>query len=132
MRTTIVVLGKVKQNKNKTNYIDTTEGRVFLGKTSGFEPGDDISGEAVCDPISINYPAVAATGTLNTPGYRPEVAAHTENAWQCQNFMSDEMLTKVIVNKSIKAKANLNLAIIDQKTKTIATVEPTTLWAMAV
>src|SRR4051812_18232136 len=112
MKKTIVVLGKVKANKNATNYIDTADGRVFLGKTSGFKAGDDISGEAVCDPLAVNYPATPAVGTEGQPGYRPAQAARVENAWQCQNFMSDEMITKQLVNKAAKAKANLNIAVI--------------------
>lgn len=132
MRTTITVIGKVKENKNKTLYIDAAEGRVFLGKTSGFTVGQNISGDAVCDPIDVTYPATAAVGTLGQPGYRPAQEARTEKAWQVQNFMDDDALTQQIVNKTRKAQANFALAVVTAKTGAVASIAPADLFNLAV
>ena len=122
MNKTISVMGIVKENKNGTLYIDVTEGRVFLGKTSGFVKGQEIMGDAVVSERKVNYPATLAVGTPGTAGYRPEQAAREEIGWSVENFYTEEMLTKKQEFATRKAQAAFTTAKITKATAAIANV----------
>lgn len=122
---TIKVIGKVKTNKNGTNYIDMEEGRVFLGKVSGFKAGDDINGKAICTPRTIEYPATAAVGTPNTPGYRAAQEARTEQGWQCENFISRAQVAADSAYDATEAKAQFEIARVTKATEALADVTVT-------
>lgn len=119
MNKTIYVMGTVKENKNKTLYIDAPEGRVFLGKISGFVKGQEIMGEAICSERNIDYPAV---GTLDQPGY---IAANQQVGWQVENYYSEEMLTKKQEFATRRAKASFETAKINKATTALGGVEIT-------
>lgn len=122
----IYLMGIVKENKNKTLYVDTNEGRVFLGKTSGFNKGQEIMGEAVCSPRTVDYPAVAAVGTVGQPGYVAAQVARTDNAWSVENFYTDEMLTKKSEYETRRARATFETAKINKATTALAGITVTT------
>lgn len=127
---TINVIGKVKTNKNGTNYVDTAEGRVFLGKTSGFQAGDEIMGEAICHESTVTYPAVAARPASGTIPAQAAQLERTETVYLCDNFISEEMQAAQLEAKARKAKANLKIAIVGRQTAEVASMETAELWAV--
>lgn len=130
MNKVIELLGTVKSNKNLTNYVDTAEGRVYLGKVSGFKAGDSIMGSAVCKEQDVTYPAQAAVGTPGQPGYRAATTETVEKGWSCVNFISEEMQTKQLEAQARKAKAKLQIAIVDRQASEVLTMETADLWTI--
>jgi hypothetical protein len=130
MNKSIEILGVVRQNstKNASLYIDATEGRVYLGKTSGFVKGQEIMGTAICTEQQTTYQAQPAI--LDGPYKRDALPAVTRTTYQLQNFISEEMQTKQLEAKARKAQANLNIAVISKKTAAVGTVED--IFALAV
>lgn len=122
---TISLMGTVKENKNATLYIDVAEGRIFLGKTSGFVKGQEIMGDAIVSERKVNYPASAEVGTPGTPNYRPAQPAREEIGYSVENFYSEEMLTKKQELATRKAQAVFNTAKITKATTALAGIEIT-------
>lgn len=120
---TIYLMGIVKENAKKTLYVDTAEGRVFLGKISGFVKGQELMGEAVCTPRKIDYPARPAVGVVGDANYQPATLASTADGWQMENFYTEEMLAKKAEFATRKAQAAFTTAKINRATTALATVE---------
>lgn len=127
---TIYLLGTVKTNKNGTNYVDVAEGRVFLGKSSGFKAGDQIMGDAIVSDREVTYPATAAVGVPGAVGYRPAQVERTDKGFQVENFISEELITKKLEADARKAKAQFNIAVTQRQTNEIAAMDTAELFSM--
>lgn len=130
MNTEIKVMGTVKTNKNGTNYVDMAEGRIFLGKISGFKPGDNINGKAICKEQNVTYPARAAVGVLGQPGYIAAAPETTEVGWSCVNYISRDVIAKDLQYDAIEAKAKFQIAVTQRQTVEVAAMETTDLFAL--
>lgn len=119
----LYLMGIVKENKNKTLYIDVEQGRVFLGKISGFTKGQELMGEAIVSERTVDYPATPAVGTPGTPEYRPAQAARQEKGYSLENFYSEEQLTKKIEYETRKAKAAFATARVNSAISSISGVK---------